>query len=367
MSHGYPSAPGFGNAPFGGTPGWSQGGAWPQGGGHQPQGGQFPGQLPGAGLPGGQFPGSPRGRKRSPLPLILGGLAVVVLAMVGLGLYSVLGGPDYQNDDYVPPPPGDVKPFPDFRVSEAETLLTQHAIYGEQLATPIRCELSNPDMDMATATDEEVKAYIDELMACNMRVWDQPFRGTGTYELVRPVVNIYRESVTSPCGGGAKEPNAFYCSANQQVYFSRDLDKIHPALAVINQPHVVDGIMAHEFAHGMQARLLVLQSFAYRANQSDRRAAFELQRRVELQADCFAGMYVQAVATSSEYTSEDVNNIIESMRAVGDDNLANRPDDPGIVGNHGHGASRVYWHQVGLTSTDIGACNTFVAPAEHVR
>ncbi len=352
MSQGFPgqwqaSGPAWGQAPAGSAPG---------------------GQFPGGQFPGGQFGGPSPRKRRSPVPLIVGALAVVALAMIGLGLYSVLGGPDYQNDDYVPPPPGDVKPFPDAQVSEVDMLLTANPLYSQQLPTPVRCELSIPDLNLETASDAEVKTYIDDLMACNMRVWDQPFRGTNRFELVRPVVNIYHESITTPCGGGERMgPNAAYCPANQQVYYSRQIHELHPNLAILTEPHVIDEVMAHEFGHAMQGRTLILQANYYKQRQGDRQAALELGRRSEVQADCFAGMYLQAVSESVGYTQADIDTIMESVRLGGDDNLRNRPDDPGVIGDHGHGASRLYWHQVGLTSTDIGSCNTFTAPAEHVR
>lgn len=308
--------------------------------------------------------------RRGAAPLILAALVVVALAMLGLVLYSLLSGPGYQNDDYVPPPPGNVKPFTeDVRESEIDTLLTSNPLYAQTLPVPVRCDLANPDMNIQTASDAEVKAYIDDVMACTMRVWDPPVQGTQRFELVRPVVNVYQDSVTTPCGGGrASGPNASYCTANQQVYFSRSLAESHPNLAIVDQPHVVDAIMAHEFGHALQARTLLLFLSAYKGQQAgDQQTALEFSRRIELQADCFTGQFVQSVRQSVGYSSTDLDRIQTAMRLIGDDELAGRPGDPRVVGNHGQGASRAYWYQVGLTTTDIGRCNTFTAPTDYVR
>lgn len=355
---------------------WSSGNPWGQpapawGAPHQfpgqqaqaqlPAGSQFPGQLPT------QFPSpKPRGRLG---PIILGALCVVALAMLGLVLYSLFGGPQYQNDEYEPPPAADVvPPLPDIKVAEVDAILTANPLYAQQLPVPVRCDLNNSDMDLTTASDDEVKAYINDVMGCTMRVWNPPFQATQRFELVRPVVNVYGESVTTPCGGGERDgPNASYCSANQQVYFSRALPQAHPNLAIVSQRRVIDGIMAHEFGHAMQGRNGTLLAFAYTARQQDRRSALELSRRVEVQADCFAGMYVQAVRQSIDLNETELNAIMDSMRLIGDDELAGKPNDPEVVGNHGHGQSRLYWFQTGLTTTDIGRCNTFTVPAEYVR
>lgn len=305
--------------------------------------------------------------KRGPARAILITLIMLAAVMLGLVLYSLFSGPDYKNDDYVPPPPGDVKPFTDVAVSEVNDILTANPLYSQEIPVPVRCDLDT--IDLATASDDAVHAYIDEIIACNMRVWDPPVRDTNRFELVRPIVNVYHDTVTTPCGGGGADgPNASYCSANQQVYFSRDLASAHPNLAVINQPHVIDLIMSHEFGHAVQARTVILQASAYKGRQSgDPQIDLEQSRRVEVQADCFAGLVMQSVRESVGYTQADIDRMIAAMRGIGDDALNNRPGDPGIVGNHGHGASREYWYQVGLSGTDINRCNTFTAPADYVR
>lgn len=308
--------------------------------------------------------------KRGPAVFILGALVVVALAMLALVLYSLLAGPDYENDDYVPPPPGLEKPLPlDFRNDEIEPLLTANPLYAQTLPVPVRCDLTDPDMDIQTASDAEVSAYIDEVIACNMRAWDQPVRGTQRFELVRPIVNVYRDTVTTPCGGGrAQGPNASYCASNQQVYFSRSLAGARPSFAIIDEPHTVDVIMAHEFGHALQARTSLLFASVLKGQQTgDQRSALEFSRRTELQADCFTGQFVQSVRQSVGYTATDLDRFVTTMRVIGDDALAGRPGDPSVVGNHGQGASREYWFQVGLTTTDIGRCNTFTAPADFVR
>ncbi|OYO00192.1 neutral zinc metallopeptidase [Enemella evansiae] len=377
MSQGYPGGPGqqgYGQQPgFGRQPGFGQ--AYPTGW-QQPQSpwGQPQGQPGGYGVPqqysqgpygSPQFPPpSPRPKSRM-RPVLLAALAIVGLAIAGFVINS-MRQPAYQNEDYTPPPPGNVKPFPDAPVSEVKSITDDNALYRQQVPVPVRCEMRDPDMNLRTATDQEVKDYIDDLMGCNMRVWNPPFTGTGKYELVRPIVNVYGESVTSPCGGGkAMGPNAMYCAANQQVYYSRKIQDANPALAVMIEPHVIDEVMAHEFGHSIQARTLILQANQYQQVQSDdKKAALEMSRRIELQADCFAGMYLQSVGRSMNYTDQNWQDIQTSIRNGGDDILTGKPN---VDGTHGLGDSRLYWGQLGLTNTDIGKCNTMTAPSQFVR
>ncbi|MDO5683054.1 MAG: neutral zinc metallopeptidase, partial [Propionibacteriaceae bacterium] len=91
----------------------------------------------------------------------------------------------------------------------------------------------------------------------------------------------------------------------------------------------------------------------------DKTETLDLSRRVEAQADCFSGMYFQSVQRSIGLTKEQLDMITEYRRLVGSDELMGHPDDPNVVTTHPHGRSRVYWFQTGLTSQNIGACNTF--------
>lgn len=311
----------------------------------------------------GKFPSHQPPRRRGLGPVILAALGVVGAVMLGLILYSVLSGPEFENDDYVPPPPGDTKPFPDAKLSEVDSLVSANALYSQQLAVPIRCDLSNPQIAPLTASDAEIKDHLDELMACTTHVWDQPFRDTDRFELVRPATNVYSGEITSPCGT-SDGANAFYCIANEEVYYGRELPRAIPSQA---WPRVIDGTMAHEFGHAMQARTLILQASAYQQDQSDEATALELNRRLELQADCFAGMYVQAVSQSAGYSRQNLDDMQEAFRLIAGDVQAGRPGDPRAIDNHGQGQSRLYWTQVGLSGTDIGRCNTFTAPSDHVR
>ena len=316
------------------------------------------GPGPSWGAPTGPAP-SPPPRRRSLGPVILAALIVVGVIMLGLIVYSLTSQsqPPFQNDDYVPPAPGTGSPLPRLAGTDPEAILTSNSLYAQTVPRPVRCEPSNPDLDIDAASDAEVTTYIDEIIACNMRVWNPPFEGTGEYELVRPVVNVYGDSVTTPCGGGrAMGPNASYCGANQEVYWSRVITRHLPALSA---PHAVDMVMSHEFGHAIQARTVILQATGYSQQSLSRSEALELHRRLELQADCFAGLWVQSVAESMSYSSNDITNLIAAMAQVG--------DRPGTEGDHGQSQSRTYWIQVGMSGDDVGRCNTYIAESDLVR
>jgi predicted metalloprotease len=90
----------------------------------------------------------------------------------------------------------------------------------------------------------------------------------------------------------------------------------------------------------------------------------EWSRRGEQQADCLAGEFIRSVSKSAGLTQADLDNVVATARAVGDDTLSGKAN---IDGGHGLADNRQYWTQLGLASTSIGACNTFVAPSDAVR
>ncbi len=312
----------------------------------------------------GSAPHRPRPPRRNPLKLILLGLiALCVLAIAGLVVVSVASSDTqtaYQNDDYtVPPPDSSPPPIPRPQTEQqAEDFLLRNPFYEQTAPIPVRC--SSQPINVGTASDEQLDAHFNALMECLVRVWQPPVTRAG-FEIVRPTVTIYGAEITTKCG--RSDVNAFYCSADQQIYFSNQLaDHVQ---IVAQDKWAADVVMAHEFGHALQARTGILISSAAMGQLSDDKSTELLySRRSETQADCFSGMFMRAVSRSLGIQQADVAGIIATYRAVGDDTLTNNSD---VEGSHGLAASRVYWGNTGLGTSEVGKCNTFSAPASLVR
>jgi uncharacterized protein len=222
---------------------------------------------------------------------------------------------------------------------------------------PVRCN-SQP-INVATASDAQLKSHFEGLIECLVRVWEPPVTNA-RFIIVRPSVTIYGEELTTKCGKTGI--NAFYCTADQQVYYSRLLPR---ALPVGQSKWTADIVMAHEFGHSLQGRTgILISAHALGQNSGDEGTDLRYVRRLETQADCFSGMFIRAVSQSIGVQQQDLDGILEIYLAIGDDSLSG---DPNIVGNHGLGRSREYWGTVGLGGNDVGRCNTFIAPARLVR
>jgi predicted metalloprotease len=266
----------------------------------------------------------------------------------------------YQNEDYQVPPPDTSPPaLPQPETySEAEQLLTDNPIYDQTTPAPVRCDADPVDVD--SASDRALQSHFTELMECLVRVWQPPVEAA-RWQLVRPTVTIYGREITTRCG--KSEVNAFYCGADQQIYYSNRLDDAVPVVS--RDKWAADVVMAHEFAHALQARTAILISSSALGQQAeDERTELAFSRRLETQADCFSGMSLRSIGESLEIEQSDIRGILEVYNAVGDDTLSG---DRNIVGNHGLGRSREYWGQTGLNTGEVGSCNTYTAKADLVR
>jgi uncharacterized protein len=312
----------------------------------------------------GPTPQMPAPRRRNPLRLLL--LVIIILGLatiVGLvvsGLTAESSTVAYQNDNYRVPPP-DTRPPPipiPETYEDAEQWITKSPFYNQMTPVPVRCN-SQP-INVTTASDAQLKAHFEGLMECLVRVWEPPVTNAG-FIIVRPTVTIYGEELTTKCGKTGV--NAFYCTADQQLYYSNLLPQALPAAR--SNKWTADIVMAHEFGHALQGRTGILVSaHALGQNSGDEATDLQYTRRLETQADCFSGMFIRAVSQSMGVEQQDLEGILAIYRAIGDDTLSRKPD---VVGNHGLSRSREYWGSTGLGTSDVGKCNTFVVPSRMVR
>ncbi len=375
-----------GPAPYGRVPGRPP--ATQPGWGQSPYGQGYPGQgYPGQGYPGQGFappsfgPGPPFGappgggppygmgrppapRRRNPLASLLRALiGVALVVIVGFMLVGTQSTPSevaYQNDNYkVPPPDRTPPPIPvPETYREAERIVTDSPFYGQTAPAPVRCTSSPINVD--SASDAQLESHFEGIMECLVRVWQPPVTQAGL-EIARPSVTIYGAKMTTKCGTSGV--NAFYCAADQQIYYSNRLAGAVPV--VKTDKWAADVVMAHEFGHALQARTGILISAKALGQESGDEATDLLySRRLETQADCFSGMFIRSVSVSLGVRQQDVAGIEDTYRAIGDDTLSR---DPSVVGNHGLSRSRLFWGKTGLENGAIASCNTFTAPTSQVR
>jgi uncharacterized protein len=173
---------------------------------------------------------------------------------------------------------------------------------------------------------------------------------------------LYRDAVSTGCGSASSAVGPFYCPLDQRVYldlsFYRDMESKLGAPGDFAWAYVI----AHEVGHHVQ-KVAGTSDEVRRLQRDDPGNANELSVRLELQADCYSGVWAHSVFEAGDLEAGDVEEAMAAASAVGDDRLQRRaggdvrPDSF----THGSSAQRMKWFETGRSSGEPAACNTFSA------
>ena len=191
------------------------------------------------------------------------------------------------------------------------------------------------------------------------RSWESSFRQQGKpYQHAKLV--LYRGGVSTGCGSASSAVGPFYCPADRRVYldlsFYRDMSHQLGANGDFAWAYVI----AHEMGHHVQQQLGTSDEVR-RLQGANRGKAHELSVRLELQADCYAGVWGNTVFKAGDLERGDVQEAVTASEAVGDDRLQRRATgsvDPDTF-THGSSAQRAHWFSTGQDSGSPADCDTF--------
>ena len=219
--------------------------------------------------------------------------------------------------------------------------------------------------DPASRSPEEnrLAEFSSVVLADTEDVWNQVFRESGSqYQL--PKMVLFSGAVNSACGFAQAAMGPFYCPNDQKLYldlsFFNDLHTRHDAPGDFAQAYVI----AHEVGHHVQNLMGVLeQTHAAKARASEEEAN-AIQVRVELQADCLAGVWASRAHQNRQILeSGDIEEALGAAAGVGDDRLQKQSRGYVVPESFTHGSSeqRMRWFMAGAKSGDPNQCNTFKA------
>ena len=187
--------------------------------------------------------------------------------------------------------------------------------------------------------------------------WQREFQARGeTYEVTQTV--FFSGSTNTECGGAESSTGPFYCPADRLVYFDLEFlaqlqDKLDAGGDLAAQY-----IVAHEFGHHVQ-NVLGINARTRDLQQQDPDRANEYSVALELQADCFAGLWAKDAGSRNLFESDDeIDEALNAAAAVGDDRLQQGRVDPDSF-THGTSEQRMTWFRRGYTSGDRNQCDTF--------
>lgn len=205
------------------------------------------------------------------------------------------------------------------------------------------------------------RRFVAQVLATTEDAWTDIFRSAGR-QYAPPNLVIFSGGTQSACGFAQTAVGPFYCPVDGKVYldtaFFRDMERKLGAPGEFARAYVI----AHEVGHHVQNQLGILDRVRQAQRGMDEAESNALQVRVELQADCFAGLWAARTEQMKRFLEPgDVESGIGAAAAVGDDRLQRRAQGHVVPESftHGSSAQRVRWFRTGLETGDIRRCDTF--------
>jgi len=251
-------------------------------------------------------------------------LIVIVSLLFGINPLTLIGGLESVPTNQVEPAPG----------------------YGPQRAAP--------------NADDPAKILSRKVLGDTEDVWTAIFKAQGsTYQ--PPTLELFSRSVQSKCGVTGAAAGPFYCPPDQKLYldttFFNELAQRFKAPGDFAQAYVI----AHEVGHHVQNLTGTMQKFEAQRERLGERGSNALSVRLELQADCYAGVWGYFAQRRGKLDPGDVEEGLAAASAVGDDQIQKRTQGYVVPDSFTHGTAeqRLRWFKTGLASGDPRSCDTF--------
>ena len=211
------------------------------------------------------------------------------------------------------------------------------------------------------AVNDEQSQFVAVVLGETEDVWSETFKKMGrTYQ--PPTLVLYSEAVQSACGMAGSAVGPFYCPSDRKVYldlsFFEDLQTRFGASGDFAEAYVI----AHEVGHHVQTLLGIsgkVNELMARVSPSERN---KLSVRMELQADCFSGVWARQADESRQILEAgDIEEALNAASQIGDDRIQRRTQGHVVPDafTHGSAAQRVRWFKLGFETGNLQACDTF--------
>jgi predicted metalloprotease len=309
---------------------------------------RFPFPRGGGGLPGG----------RIPIPMGRGGGIGIFGILIIFGLMLLFGiDPRVILQEGGGGGGGQI-PFPRSEAPGRGNPLPGDEAPGREINLP---RSANAERPAQGAGDDELKQFVSVVLETTEEVWRAKFQQSGkTYK--EPALVLYRGGISSACGTGMAQMGPFYCPLDGKIYidlsFYDDLKRRFRAPGDFAQAYVI----AHEVGHHVQTLLGITEQVMRVKARSGERQQNAAQVRMELQADCLAGIWAHYAQRSLQLVEAgDIDEALAAAAAIGDDRIQRQTQGRVAPDAFTHGSSeqRVRWFKRGFENGNFPSCDTF--------
>ncbi|HVU80764.1 MAG TPA: neutral zinc metallopeptidase [Rhodanobacteraceae bacterium] len=212
-------------------------------------------------------------------------------------------------------------------------------------------------------SDPQVQ-FVRKILGSTEDVWTADFQQMGK-QYVDPKLILFRGQVSTACGGATAAVGPFYCPGDKRVYLDLDFFQELATRFHSDSDFARAYVIAHEVGHHVQDQLGIMDTEQQLAQRGEpMKGANGLSVRLELQADCFAGVWANKSQQQLQWLQAgDIESALNAASQIGDDTLEQEAQGTVVPDSftHGTSAQRVKWFKTGFQSGDINACDTFHA------
>ena len=225
---------------------------------------------------------------------------------------------------------------------------------------PVQQQVAPPPAQPGQHPSDQRGDFVTRVLGDTEDTWNAVFQQNGA-RYTAPRLVLYNGRTPSACGTANSAVGPFYCPNDRKVYLDTAFfDELRSRFGAPGD-FAAAYVIAHEVGHHVQNLLGTMERFDARAAQSDSRTRNALSVRLELQADCYAGVWGARARQRGLIDTNDIDAGIRAAEAVGDDRIQRRTQ--GVVVpdafTHGSAEQRARWFKTGLQSGDIRSCDTF--------
>lgn len=220
-----------------------------------------------------------------------------------------------------------------------------------------------PSSNLPNVKKDDLAQFTSVVLRETELVWQKIFKQIGRkYE--EPKLRMFNQATTSACGQGLSAMGPFYCPLDKKVYidliFYKELKQKFGAPGDFAQAYVI----AHEVGHHVQTLLGIAHKVQSAKRRMSKTQANALQVKMELQADCFAGLWARHADAANQILEEgDLEEALRAASKIGDDNIQRQTQGRIVPEAFTHGTSeqRMRWFQRGYDTGNMRSCDTFNA------
>lgn len=245
-------------------------------------------------------------------------------------------------------------------------ILLVGAYYGVDLSGVVGRGTGMPVQQAAAPADSKLEKQLNELsrvvLADTEKVWSAYFqKNNARYQPT--ILTLYTQGTQTGCGYGQAAAGPFYCPTDKRVYLDLSFYEDMRNKLGAEGDTAFAYVIAHEVGHHVQNLTGILPQVHQAQQNANKAQANELSVRLELQADCYAGVWGHYAQAQGYFDETDLTEAFNAAEAVGDDRLQKQSQGYAVPDSftHGTSAQRLAWFKRGLQNGDPAQCNTFAS------